>query len=94
MIGSARITIVRNVTIDRELDMVLRKIIAERMVSCGAARGIVSDLLEEALKLYLSGMVHCTHCGYPFYSPQDVLVDTCPNCGKVIHIRRSDHPDI
>ena len=81
---------VGNITLDPEINKKLMEVALARAVSSGKVRGSISAIMEEALSIYLDGMVTCSQCGYLFYSPPDALLDKCPNCGHIKHVKHSN----
>jgi len=81
---------VHNVTLSIDVASGLMENATWRAIARGNMKGNFSDIVEEAVRMYLKGMVRCTKCGFPFYSPPDSLIDSCPNCKHINHIKRSD----
>jgi len=80
---------VKNISLDPELNKKVMDIVMKRAIAGGKLKGGISQLIEESLSFFMQNLNVCSQCGYPFYSPPDTLIDRCPNCGHLNHIKHS-----
>lgn len=81
-------TSVRTIVLTEENERNLGKAIAQRLITTGRMKGNISDIVNEALTLWIKQKTTtCPRCNSEFITGTDVLITNCPKCGKFVHPR-------